>query len=112
MPCGSLYCEPFVRRQVSGDSNGIITWARVWNVEVDPGTLLTFLRPVGQAPTPNERLLGGCNSVVEYLLPKQKVVGSNPITRSKSIQASRGILKAPRKLRKRTKCRQNDADMP
>jgi hypothetical protein len=24
----------------------------------------------------------GCNSVVECLLPKQKVVGSNPITRS------------------------------
>ena len=24
----------------------------------------------------------GSNSVVEYLLPKQKVVGSNPITRS------------------------------
>ncbi len=29
------------------------------------------------------RTLGGCNSVVEYLLPKQRVVGSNPITRSK-----------------------------
>ena len=26
--------------------------------------------------------MGGCNSVVECLLPKQKVVGSNPITRS------------------------------
>ena len=82
MPCESRYCEPFVHRQVSGDSNEIVNWARVWNVEVDPGTLLTFLRPVGQAPTPKERLPGGCNSVVEYLLPKQKVVGSNPITRS------------------------------
>ena len=26
--------------------------------------------------------MGGCNSGVEYLLPKQNVVGSNPITRS------------------------------
>ncbi len=26
--------------------------------------------------------LGGCNSAVECLLPKQDVVGSNPITRS------------------------------
>ena len=26
----------------------------------------------------------GCNSVVECLLPKQNVVGSNPITRSNS----------------------------
>ena len=26
---------------------------------------------------------GGCNSVEEFLLPKQAVVGSNPITRSR-----------------------------
>ena len=26
--------------------------------------------------------LGGCNSAVEYLLPKQDVEGSNPFTRS------------------------------
>ena len=26
--------------------------------------------------------VGGCNSAVECLLPKQDVVGSNPITRS------------------------------
>ena len=34
-------------------------------------------------------MLGGCNSVVEYLLPKQRVVGSNPITRSIDAQSSR-----------------------
>ena len=28
------------------------------------------------------RAVSGCNSVVEYLLPKQRVVGSNPIARS------------------------------
>jgi hypothetical protein len=30
----------------------------------------------------------GCNSVVECLLPKQKVVGSSPITRSKLFRQS------------------------
>ena len=28
------------------------------------------------------RAVSGCNSVVQYLLPKQRVVGSNPIARS------------------------------
>ena len=37
-----------------------------------------------RGPVPSDRAgaEGGCNSGVEYLLPKQKVVGSNPITRS------------------------------
>ncbi len=35
----------------------------------------------------------GCNSVVECLLPKQKVVGSNPITRSSRVLIS-GIASA------------------
>ena len=32
--------------------------------------------------TVNSYDFGGCNSAAEYLLPKQGVVGSNPITRS------------------------------
>ena len=42
----------------------------------------------------------GCNSGVECLLPKQDVVGSNPITRSKLLQAaSLGIVSPPVQVR-------------
>ena len=68
--------------QMVGDSNETTAWAAPRNVEVNPGALLTFLRVVGQVSAANDLRPGGCNSVVEYLLPKQKVVGSNPITRS------------------------------
>ena len=69
-------------RQTVGDSNETTTWATIRNVEVNPGALLTFLRVVGLLSRANDLRPGGCNSVVEYLLPKQKVAGSNPITRS------------------------------
>src|SRR5438445_202806 len=40
--------------------------------------------PVVCAKIPKFKLLRGCSSVVERLLPKQDIVGSNPITRSKT----------------------------
>ncbi len=39
----------------------------------------------GRRPMPGCHPSGGRNSVVECLLPKQKVVGSNPIARSISL---------------------------
>ena len=35
--------------------------------------------------TNNQNLLGGCSSVVEHFVANERVVGSNPITRSKQI---------------------------
>ena len=45
-------------------------------VRLSTGEALATIGPDG---------MGGCNSGVEYLLPKQNVVGSNPITRSKPL---------------------------
>ena len=42
--------------------------------------------------------VSGSNSVVEYLLPKQKVAGSNPVSRSKAnpLVGTGGILSPAR----------------
>ena len=47
---------------------------------------------INQSRGYNKVDFSGCNSAVECLLPKQDVVGSNPITRSMKLKGKAGVL--------------------